>query len=143
MASTRWVLEQLGGDRLSLELAGHAAPYGRPRQKAVVQHDASLFSRCYADDAILLPNYGKAYRGRAEIDPYAVDHFAHFPVFEKLDIRNDRVDESGGFVIEYASHVANWRNGDASGVNTGKNLRIWRREPDHSLKIIVQLGAYD
>jgi len=112
-------------------------------EKAVVQHDASLFSKCYADDAILLPNYGPAYRGRAEIDPYAVDHFAHLPVFEKLDIRNDRVDELEGFVVEYASHVANWKNGDASGVNTGKNLRIWRREPNHSLKIIVQLGAYD
>lgn len=112
-------------------------------EKAVVQHDASLFSKCYADDAILLPNYGQAYRGRAEIDAYAVEHFAHFPVFEKLDIRNDRVDEFEGFVVEYASHVANWKNGDASGVNTGKNLRIWRREPDHALKIIVQLGTYD
>jgi ketosteroid isomerase-like protein len=112
-------------------------------EKAVIQHDDLLFVRCYADDAIMLPNYGPACRGRAEIDAYAAPHFQHFSVFEKLDIRNDRVDEFDGIIVEYASHVANWRRGDSSGVNTGKNLRIWRRQPDHSLKIIVQIGAYD
>ena len=64
-------------------------------------------------------------------------------MFEKLDIRNDRIDEFDDVIVEYASHVANWRNGDSSGVNTGKNLRIWRRGPDHGLKIVLQIGSYD
>jgi hypothetical protein len=39
--------------------------------------------------------------------------------------------------------VANWRNGESSGVGTGKNLRIWRREPNHSLKVVLSIGSYD
>jgi ketosteroid isomerase-like protein len=110
---------------------------------AVTQHDGAQFARFYADDAILLPNYDVACIGRQAIDAYAAAHMPQLPVFEHLDIRNDRVDLLDGYVIEYASHVASWRYGDSSGVNTGKNLRIWRREPDHTLKIVVQLGAYD
>lgn len=112
-------------------------------ETAVTQHDAPLLGRFYADDAILAPNFDALAQGRAAIDRYWTKHAAELPTFEKLDIRNDRVDELDGYLVEYASHVANWRNGDASGVNTGKNLRIWRREPDHALKMIVQLGSYD
>lgn len=119
------------------------AALGHLLEVAVSQHDAPLFARFYADDAILLPNYHAACVGRQEIDSYAAKHLPALSVFEKLDIRNDHVVEIEGYLIEYASHVANWRNGDASGVNTGKNLRLWRREPDHALKIIVQLGSYD
>lgn len=37
-AASLWVFEQLGGERRRLELADHAAPHGRPRQKPVVEH---------------------------------------------------------------------------------------------------------
>jgi hypothetical protein len=67
----------------------------------------------------------------------------HLPVFEKLDMRNDRIEVTGRYVIECASHVANWRNGESSGVNTGKNIRIWRREPDGALRIFLAIGMYD
>ena len=119
------------------------AAMGRLIEVAVTQHDAPLFSRFYADDAVLLPNYSVACRGRQEIDAYVVDHFQHLQVFEKLDIRNDRVEEWDGYVIECARHLASWKNGDSSGVSIGKNLRIWRREPNHSLKIVRQIGSYD
>ena len=45
--------------------------------------------------------------------------------------------------MEYASHVANRRSGDHSGVNTGKNLKIWRREADGSLKIFRSIDMYE
>ena len=127
-------------DNISLELAA----LGYLIEATVTLHDAPVFSRLYADDAILLPNYGPLCQGRKEIDAYVAEHFhRQLSVFEKLDIRNDRIDALDGYVIEYASHVASWKNSGWSGVNSGKNLRIWRREPDHSLKIIVQLGTYD
>ncbi len=70
-------------------------------------------------------------------------HVKELPVFEELDIRNDRIDNLGTFVIEYASHIASWKNGDSSGVGLGKNIRIWRREADHSLKLFRAIGMYD
>lgn len=110
---------------------------------AVTQHDGPVFARLFADDAVLLPNFDVVHAGRQAIDTWVATHFKELPVFEHLDIRNDRVDVLDGYLIEYASHVSSWKNGDASGMNTGKNLRIWRREPDHALKLIVQIGAYD
>lgn len=110
---------------------------------AIIQHDAAVWSQVYADDAVLMANYSPLHVGRKAIDDYIAEHVRQLPVFEKLDLRNDRIDDLGGFVVEYASHVANWRNGDSSGVNTGKDLRIWRREPNGALKIFRHIGAYD
>jgi len=110
---------------------------------AVTQHDGPVFARLFADDAVLLPNFDVVHAGRQAIDAWVATHFKELPVFEHLDIRNDRVDVLDGYLIEYASHVSSWKNGDSSGMNTGKNLRIWRREPDHALKLIAQIGAYD
>ena len=56
---------------------------------------------------------------------------------------HDAIDPLGAFVIDHASHVAIWRNGDASRVNTGKNIRVWRRAPAGGLKMICQAGTYD
>lgn len=126
-------------DPLSFELAA----LNKLTEAAITQHDAAVWSQFYTDDAVMLPNHHGVVQGRARIDAYLAEHVEQFPVFEKLDIRNDRIDDMGRYVIDYASHVSNWRNGDSSGVNTGKNIRIWRREPSGGLKMICQLGAYD
>lgn len=124
---------------LSFELAA----LNRLQERAIVEKDDRVWSQFYADDAVLLPNHDTVREGRGEIDAYLENHVAHMPVYEKLDIRNDRIDDLGSWVIDYASHVAIWRNGDASGVNTGKNIRIWRREPRGGLKMVCQAGTYD
>jgi ketosteroid isomerase-like protein len=124
---------------LSVELAAS----GLLMQRALIEHDAMLWSRFYADDAVLLPNNAPIALGHAAIAAYLEAHCRELPIFEQLDLRNDRIEEAGGYIYEFASHIANWRNSTSSGVSTGKNLRIWRREPDHMLKMILQIGAYD
>lgn len=113
------------------------------QEKVITEHDAKLWSRFYADDYILFRIGHPLYRGRKQIDSFLEAHVKGFPVFEKLDIRNDRVDNLGEYVIEWASHIAIVRNGDWSGVTTGKDIRIWRREKDGALKIIRGIGTYD
>jgi hypothetical protein len=83
------------------------------------------------------------YKGRNELDAFLAEHVQHLPVFEKLDIRNDQIDHQGEYVIEYASHTAIVRHGDWSGVGTGKDVRIWRREKDGSLKVFRAVAMYD
>jgi len=124
---------------LSVELAA----YDLLMQRALIEHDASLWSRMYADDAVLLPNNAPIASGHAAIAAFIEAHCRELPVFEQLDLRNDRIEDGGGYIYEFASHTANWRRGADSGVSTGKNLRIWHREPDHALKLILQIPAYD
>jgi ketosteroid isomerase-like protein len=126
-------------DNLSFELAA----LNKLHEVAITQHDDKVWSQFFADDALLVANHHGFAQGREAIDEYLSRHAPELSVFEKLDIRNDAIDATGRFVIEYASHVANWRNGDSSGVNTGKNIRLWRREADGSLKMICGIGSYD
>jgi ketosteroid isomerase-like protein len=119
------------------------AALSRLMEAAVSQHDAPLWAQFYSDNAILFAQGHSRYRGRKEIDEYIVEHTRELPIFEKLDIRNDRIDNLGNYVIEYASHIANWRNGSSSGVGLGKDLRIWRREEGGGLKIFRHIGMYD
>jgi len=78
-----------------------------------------------------------------EIDAFLKEPVNQLPVFEQRASRNDQIDELGPFVIEYTSHIALVKNGDWSGVSTGKDIRIWRREPGGSLKIFRQMAMYD
>ena len=124
---------------ISFELAA----YNRLQEVVITQHDAKMWSQFYTDDHMLFYSNTPIYKGRKEIDAFLEEHVKHLPVFEKLDIRNDHIDALGDYVIEYASHIAIIRNGDWSGVSTGKNTRIWRREKDGSLKIFRGVGMYD
>ena len=119
------------------------AAFDRLLDAAVTQHNASTWSYFYADDAMLIPNYHPIYKGRTELTDYLEMHVKELPIFEELDIRSNRIDDLGDYVIEYSSHIASWRNGLSSGVGLGKNIRIWRKEPDCSLKIFRSIAMYD
>ncbi len=112
-------------------------------EATVSQHDAFIWSQFYTGDAIVCQSGLQLFRGKKEIDGFLAAHCRELPVFEKLNVRNDRIDDLGAYVIEYASHIAIVRNGDWSGSGIGKDLRVWRREKDGSLKIFRQLGSYD
>lgn len=125
---------------ISFELAA----FNRLQEVTIMQHDASIWQKFYTDDGMFLYSRHPVYQGRKAIDDFLMKHVNEdMPIFEKLDIRNDRIDVLGDYVVEYASHIANWRSGDYSGVNTGKDIRIWRREPDCSLKIFRAMAMYD
>ncbi|WP_080057629.1 Cif family virulence factor [Spirosoma aerolatum] len=119
------------------------AALNRLMEKTIAEHDANLWAQFYSDEGILLAQHDSIYQGRQAIDAYIAMHTKDLPIFEKLDVRNDRVDDLGLYVIEYASHIANWRNGESSGIGLGKDLRIWRREKNGSLKIFRHIGMYD
>jgi len=126
-------------NNISFELAA----LNRLVEATVSQHDAKIWSLFYADDAILCHSGRAISKGKKEVDDFLTEHCRELPIFEKLDVRNDRIDHLGTYVIEYASHIATVRNGDWSGVGVGKDLRIWRREKDGTLKIFRHIGMYD
>jgi ketosteroid isomerase-like protein len=109
----------------------------------ITEHDAKIWSQFYTDDAIVFSRRHGSYEGRKAIDEHLEKHVKELPIFEKLDLRNDRIDDLGQYVIEYASNLAVWRGGEYSGVGTGKDVRIWRREPGGPLKIFRHIGMYD
>lgn len=112
-------------------------------ESVLMQHDGKTWSLFYANDGILLPNHRAPVSGRKALDEYTVEHAKGLPVFEKLDLRTDRIDDLGRYVVEYSSAVVNWRVGESSGVNLGKNIRVWRRGENGALKIWRAIAMYD
>lgn len=126
-------------DNISFELAGLSALM----ELTISEKDGKLWSMFYADDGISLHSFSPMKIGREQLDRYYEEHAKEMPVFEKLDVRTDRIDELEGFVIEYATAIANWRMNEWSGVSTSKNIRIWKRQPNGSLKIFRLIAMYD
>lgn len=126
-------------DPLSFELAA----YNSFQEKVIMEHDAIRWKQFYTDDFMFLYSNNPVYSGRAQIDAFLDDHVKQLPVFEKLDIRTDRIEDLDGYVIEYATHIAIVRNGDWSGVVTGKNIYIWRRDSNGILRICRGIAMYD
>jgi ketosteroid isomerase-like protein len=112
-------------------------------ENTISQHDGKIWSLVYSDDGSFLYSRTAPVVGRAALDSFFKEHAAGSVVFEKLAIRNDRIDDLGKYVIGYASHVAILRGDNFSGVNTGKDLAIWRREPNGSLKVFRHIAMYD
>ncbi len=112
-------------------------------ESVVSEHDSKIWSQFYSDDAAWVYSGNAIVQGRKSLDVFFDKHAKELPIFEKLSIRNDRIDSSGTYIIEYASHIAIIRNGDFSGVFSGKDLVIWRRESNCSLKIFRHIGMYD
>jgi hypothetical protein len=113
------------------------------QESVIVQHDGKTWALTYADDGILLANHGTVVSGRSALDEYLVEHAKGFPVFEKLDLRTNRIDDLGEYVIEYASAVVNWKVGESSGVSLGKNILVWRRADGGALQIWRGISMYD
>ncbi len=126
-------------DNISFELAG----LGALMERIISEKDGKLWSMFYDDNGISLHSFSPMCKGRDKLDEYYLAHAKEMPVFEKLDVRTDRIDELGAYVIEYATAIANWRMDQWSGVSTSKNIRIWKRQANGSLKIYRLIAMYD
>lgn len=113
------------------------------QESVISHHDDRIWAQFYTDDIKFYYSNNPVCNGRKEMDSFLSKHVQELPIFEKLDIRTDRIDELGKYVLEYASHIAIIRAGDYSGVHTGKDIRIWRRENNGSLKIFRGMAMYD
>lgn len=124
---------------VSLELAAS----NKLQESVILQHDGKTWGLFYADDAILLANHGGVVSGRKALDEYSVAHAKALPVFEDLDVRTDKIDDFGSYVVEYGTGVVTWKVDEYSGVSLGKNIRVWRRSENGVLQIWRAMSMYD
>ena len=127
-------------DAVSFEIA---ALHGLA-EKVITQGNAEVWSQFYTDDGMFIYSFNPIHHKRKQLNEFYEQHVKGLPVFENLEIRAHKIEDlNNGYVIELASHIACWRNETASGVSTGKNIRIWRREPNGSLKTFRQIAMYN
>jgi ketosteroid isomerase-like protein len=111
--------------------------------KTISNHNSQLWTQFFTTDAKYIYSHTPLQEGINAINEHLTDHCKHLPKFDKLLIGNNRIEILNGFIIEYASHYVDWSFGETKGISTGKDIRIWKRMPNCSLKIYRQIAMYD
>lgn len=123
----------------SMELAA----YGALINETVLVRDGAVLSQFYTHDGVILRNSNPPIIGIENIEKYWLKHAREIASFEGLQQRTVKLEELGKYIIEHSAHIAIWRSGEHSGVNTGKHIRIWVRQPDGRIKTRILASAYD
>ncbi|PIB38412.1 hypothetical protein [Maribacter sp. 4G9] len=139
--SVRMALEPhiLVNDNISLEIEA----LNCLMEKVIMEGDTKRWSMFYSKDAMLIGGFSPIAKGSEAIEEYLVELQKEEPLFEELDVRTDRIVELKNHVLEYGSAIESWRDDFNSGISTSKNLRLWKREPNGSLKIFRMMNMYD
>jgi len=107
-------------------------------EKAFNAKDAAAVSKLYTEDAILLPPGSPAVNGRANIQSFFQSFISAGGSDAKL--RVVKVESSGEIAYEIGAFEATLplpQGGTARG--SGKYVVIWRRQPDGSVKLAVDI----
>ena len=123
----------------TIELRAYAA-FG---EKAIREWDPELRMLLYEDDAIFYPFADTAKIGIKILDPYLRG-------YHQNDIKIDFIKGEpfayrylDGYVLQFSTFEVDWHFNEASGTNKGKGITLWKRQPDHSLKIYRKIGSHN
>jgi ketosteroid isomerase-like protein len=123
----------------SIEMAAYASLI----KDSVLLRDGEVLSQLYTNDGVILRNSNPRIEGISDIKHYWQKHAQEIVSLEGLEQRTTKLEQLEKYIIEHAAHIAIWRSGTNSGVNTGKHIRIWERQKDGRIKIRILASAYD
>ncbi|NAS11144.1 Cif family virulence factor [Poritiphilus flavus] len=123
----------------NLELRAYAA-YG---EKAIKNWDAQMRIDLYAEDAIFYPFADKAKVGLEVLKPYLKDYHKGDVEIDHIKVLPYEYVYLEDHILEYSLFEVDWRFKENSGTNEGKGIRLWKRQPDNSLKIYRHIGLHN
>jgi ketosteroid isomerase-like protein len=112
-------------------------------EKAVTNRDASLRADYFTTDAVFMPFADSSKVGLKNISEHLIAYNVGNVTIDSISIYNTGFVMDELYVIEYPRFYVQWRLPEMKGTSQGKGIRIWRREPDCSLKIFREIGLHD
>ena len=109
----------------------------------VVHGNGKEFAKYYTDDAIYMPYYSPPLIGKAALDAWYRQHENPNTTISATHIGATRLIDVGAYVLEDAYYKVEWPGGDPRTSVTGKNITVWKREPDGHLLIFRQMTVHD
>ena len=97
----------------------------------------------YAEDAVFYPFADSAKAGQAVLTPYLKAYHQYDVLIDHIEILPYDYVDFGDYILEYSLFDVDWRFGEHSGTNQGKGIRLWKRQPDNSLKIYRHIGLHN
>jgi len=110
---------------------------------AVNASDADRVLDVWADEGVLMPPAHPAVQGRAALRDYFVNLFARARF--AFEFESSAIELTEGMAIERVSYkVTTWpANGPGPIADGGKGLHVYRRQPDGTWKLIVDIWNSD
>lgn len=105
----------------------------------------ALRSEFFTDDGKFFPFEHPTVSGINEIKPYLVRYDAHGNgfKFDTISVWTFGYMYQGDYVLEYPRFFVRWSAPGATGGASGKGIRIWKRQQDHSLKLYREIGTHN
>lgn len=127
------------------DLAGEMNALGQEVDRAIVAGDLETGLSFYADDAILLPNYGEKLAGKKAIRERMLADRAKGVRIQSFTGLVDHAWECGGMVYTVGTYAMSvGRPGTERPIgDRGKFITIWRRESSGQLRIVYDIWNTD
>ena len=94
----------------------------------------------YANDATILPPNAEAIKGREEI----ISFFGSFPPITEMQFDQVEVNGAGDIAYVYGKYSMTMTiEGSESAQDNGKYIEIWKRQPDGSWKVALDIFNSD
>ena len=123
----------------TIELRAYAAL----GEKAIREWDPELRILLYEDDAIFYPFADTAKIGIDVLKPYLRGYHQHDIKIDFIKGQPFAYRYFDGYVLQFSTFEVDWHFNEASGTNKGKGITLWKRQPDHSLKIYRKIGSHN
>lgn len=118
--------------------------YNALMEKGVRQRNASLRYSFFTDDAILYPFADTVYNGIDQIKSHLIEYSSRGSVtIDTVNCYTYAFEDHGSYILEYAMFKVKWSQKDISGRTEGKGIRIWKRQPDKSLRLFREIGTHN
>jgi ketosteroid isomerase-like protein len=117
----------------------------RENAEAVRTRNVEAKLAVFTEDAVIMPFADRPRHGMAEIRPYLTEYTARGEGISFDDVRvwNIGFEDYGDYVVEYSKFHVDWSFPDNRGITKGGGMRLWKRQPDGSLKRHRELGTHD
>lgn len=105
----------------------------------------ALRSEFFTDDGKFFPFAHPTLSGISEIKPYLIKYDTHGPgfKFDSISVWTFHYENHNDYLLEYSKFFVRWSTPDATGGTSGKGIRIWKRQRDHSLKLFREIGTHN
>ncbi len=114
-------------------------------EKYVKAGKGALRAQFFSNDGKFMPFSHPTLTGMSELKPYLIAYDtrgADFK-FDLLSVYTYDYEYFDEYILEYPKFKVKWSTPNASGVAEGKNIRIWKRQSDKSLKLYLEISTHN
>jgi hypothetical protein len=118
--------------------------YNALMEKGVRTRDGNLRADFFTEDGTFFPFADTAVTGIGKIRPYLVAYSSGGTVsIDSIMCYTYAFENANEYVLEYDMFKVKWSLPDATGRTEGKGIRIWKRQPDRSLRLYREIGTHN